>query len=54
LIDQGRINAIAIESSLHKWQKMWSANPETVHLGKNSEGLFCIQRHPFLLARYIG
>jgi hypothetical protein len=39
MIDHGGINGIAIESSLHKWQKMWSANPETVHLGGNNHGL---------------
>ena len=42
MIDHGGINdmdTIVIESSLHKWQKMWSANPETVHSGENSHGL---------------
>ena len=41
-IDNGGINGmntIAIESSLHNWQKMWSANPEIVHLGENIHGL---------------
>ena len=33
------VNTIAIESSLHKWQKMWSDNSETVHSGENSHGL---------------
>ena len=33
------MNTIAIESSLHKWQKMWSANPETVNSGENSRKL---------------
>ena len=42
MIDHGGINGvntIAIESSLHKWQKMWYANPETVHSGENSHEL---------------
>ena len=32
------MNTITIESSLHKWQKMWSANSETLrlHSGENS------------------
>ena len=33
------MNTIAIESFLHKWQKMWSANSEAVHSGENSHGL---------------
>jgi hypothetical protein len=42
IIDHGGINGmntIAIESSLHKWQKMWFANPETVHSGENNHGV---------------
>ena len=40
--DRGGINGmntIAIESSLHNWQKIWSSNPETVHSGENNYGL---------------
>ena len=33
------VNTIMIECSLHKWQKMWSANPETMHSEKNSPRL---------------
>ena len=33
------MNTIAIESSLHEWQKMWFANPETVHSREISDGL---------------
>lgn len=49
------MNATAIESSLHKWQEMWSANPETVHSGKNSQELpFVSNAIPFYwLARLV-
>jgi hypothetical protein len=58
MVDHGGINGmntIAIESSLHKWQKMWSANPETVHLGGNNHGLpFVYDAIPFYwLARMV-
>ena len=33
------MNTITIQSSLHNWQKIWSANPETDHSGENSHGL---------------
>jgi len=58
MIDHGGINGmntIAIEFSLHKWQKMWFANPETVHSGENSDGLpFVSNAIPFYwLARLV-
>lgn len=58
MVDHGGINdmnTIAIESSLHKWQEMWSANPETVHSGENNDGLpFVSNAIPFYwLARLV-
>jgi len=33
------VNNISIQCSLQNWQKMWSANPETVESGEDGQGL---------------
>ena len=51
MIDPGGINGvntITTQCSLQNWQKLWSANPETLHSGESNQGLpFVANAIPF-------